>query len=117
MSTTRPRPSKRPPRRSRLGRRRREVLIENGSVGGGPRRRLHPAGQAIVVGIGALALAALLNAAGLRKTAESQNPGWKRDVGLWFAMPIATVSSDLGLDLPRRGVKAAIGRSSDDDIV
>jgi len=93
------------------------VLTENGSVGGGPRRRLHPAGQAIVVGLGALALAALLNAAGLRKTAETENQGWKRDVGLWFAKPLTTVSHDLGLDLPRRGVKAAIGRSSDDDII
>jgi uncharacterized protein len=89
---------------------------ENGS-GRGPRRKLHPAGQAIVVGIGALALAAFLNAPGLHKTAESLDPGWKRSVALPLTENLETVSHYTGLDLPRRGVKAALGRSSDDDIV
>ena len=89
---------------------------ENGS-GRGPRRKLHPAGQAVAVGVGALVLAAFLNAPGLHKTAESLDPGWKRSVALPLTGTLETVSHYTGLDLPRRGVKAALGRSSDDDIV
>jgi hypothetical protein len=114
------------PTRTRSSRRRRrrgddrvpsgQLAGENGS-GRGPRRKLHPAGQAIVVGIGALILAAFLNAPGLHKTAESLDPGWKRSVALPLTENLETVSHYTGLDLPRRGVKAALGRSSDDDIV
>jgi hypothetical protein len=82
----------------------------------GPRRRLQPAGRAIVVGIGALVLGAFLNAPGLRKTADSLDPGWKRDVALPLTEKLAVVSHDVGLDFPRRGVKAIIGRSGDDKI-
>jgi len=90
---------------------------ENGSGGRGPRRKLHPAGQAIVVAIGALLLGAFLNARGLHKTAQSMNPSWKRDLGLALAKSLQSVSDTTGLDLPRRGLQAALGRSSDDDIV
>jgi hypothetical protein len=83
----------------------------------GPPRRLRPAGSALVVSFFALLLGAFLNAPGLHKTAESLNPGWKRDVGLALTGPLASVSHALLLDRPREGVKAAIGRSSDDDIV
>jgi hypothetical protein len=89
---------------------------ENGGGRRGPRRRLHPAGQAIVVGIGALLLGALLNARGLHKTAQSMNPSWKRDLGLALAKFDQKVSDATGLDYPRRGVQAALGRSGDDDI-
>jgi hypothetical protein len=89
---------------------------ENGAGGRGPRRRLHPAGQAIVVGIGTLVLGAFLNAPGLRKTADSLDPGWKRSVALPLTEKLAIVSHDIGLDFPRRGVKAIIGRSDDDKI-
>ncbi len=113
------------PTRTRSSRRRRSgddnvprgpLAGDNGS-GRGPRRRLHPAGQAIVVGIGALVLASLLNAPGLHKTAESLDPGWKRSVALPITARLDTVSHYTGLDLPRRGLKAALGRSGDDDIV
>jgi hypothetical protein len=90
--------------------------IEDGAGDRGPRRRLHAAGQAIVVGIGALVLGAFLNAPGLHKTADSLNPGWKRSVALPLTEKLAVVSHDTGLDLPRRGLKAIIGRSSDDTI-
>jgi uncharacterized protein len=89
---------------------------DSGPGGSGPRRRLHPAGQAIVVGIGALVLGAFLNAPGLHKTADSLNPGWKRDLSLPLTGKLAVVSHDSGLDLPRRLVKALIGRSGDDAI-
>jgi hypothetical protein len=93
------------------------AAAENGRRGHGPRRRLHPAGQAIVVAIGALLLGAFLNARGLHKTAQSMNPSWKRDLGLALAKPLQSVSDAVGLDLPRRGLQAALGRSGDDDIV
>jgi uncharacterized protein len=80
------------------------------------RRRLQPAGQAIVVGIGALVLGAFLNASGLHKTADSLDPGWKRSVALPLTEKLAVVSHDVGLDFPRRGLKALIGRSGDDRI-
>jgi uncharacterized protein len=92
------------------------AATDNGGRGRGPRRRLHPAGQAIVVAVGALLLGAFLNARGLHKTAQSMNPSWKRDLGLALAKPLQTVSDDTGLGFPRRGLKALIGRSSDDDI-
>jgi len=93
------------------------AATDNGAAGRGPRRRLHPAGQAIVVGIGALILGAFLNARGLHKTAQSMNPSWKRDLGLSLAKADQSFSDAVGLDYPRRALQAALGRSSDDDIV
>ena len=90
---------------------------EDGAGGRGPRRKLHPAGQAIMVAIGALLLGAFLNARGLHKTAQSMNPSWKRDLGLALSKPLQSVSDAVGLDLPRRGLQSALGRSGDDDIV
>jgi hypothetical protein len=110
------------PTRTRSSRRRGDDRVPRGPLAGedgagrGPRRRLHSAGQAIVVGIGALALAAFLNAPGLHKTAESLDPGWKRTLALPLTEKLATVSHYTGLDLPRRGLKSALGRSGDDDI-
>ena len=103
-------PAARRPRPARAARRRQRQRPR-------PRRRLHPAGQAIVVGVGALVLAALLNAPGLHKTAESLDPGWKRTIVLPLTEKLDTVSHYTGLDLPRRSLKAALGRSGDDDIV
>jgi hypothetical protein len=83
----------------------------------GPPRRLRSAGFALVVSALALLFGALLNAPGLHKTAETLNPGWKRDVGLALTGPLQSVSHAFLLDRPRKGVKAAIGRSDDDKIV
>jgi len=79
-------------------------------------RRLHSAGSAIVVALLALLVGVLLNAPGLHKSAEIQPEGWKRDVALAFAEPLASISSTLRLDQPRRGLKAVLGRSEDDEI-
>jgi hypothetical protein len=111
--------------RSRTARRSREDRVpagplastDNGGPGRGPRRKLHPAGQAILVAIGALLLGAFLNARGLHKTAQGMNPSWKRDLGLALAKPLQTVSDATGLDLPRRGLQSVLDRSGDDDIV
>jgi hypothetical protein len=77
-------------------------------------RRLHSAGAAIVVSLGALALALFLNAPGLHKSATTQPEGWKRDVALAVTGPLETVSHTFLLDRPRKGLKAALGRSQDD---
>ncbi len=109
------------PTRTRSRRRRddrtpRGPLAGENGAGRGPRRKLHPAGQAVIVGIGALVLAAFLNAPGLHKTADSLDPGWKRTIALPITEKLATISHYTGLDLPRRGLKAALGRSGDDNI-
>ena len=72
-----------------------------GAVGGCTRP-----GSAIVVALLALLVGVLLNAPGLRKSAEIQPEGWKRDVALALTEPLASVSGTLRLDRPRRGLKA-----------
>jgi uncharacterized protein len=79
-------------------------------------RRLQSAGAAIVVALVGLLLGVVLNAPGLHKSASSQPEGWKRNVALAVTKPLQSVSSALFLDRPRRVLKAALGRSSDDDI-
>jgi hypothetical protein len=79
-------------------------------------RRLHSAGSAIVVSLAGLAIALLLNAPGLHKSATIQPEGWKRDLALGATGPLERVSSALLLDQPRRALKAALGRSDDDVI-
>jgi hypothetical protein len=91
-------------------RRRPDERVEEGG------RRLQPAGAAIVVALLALVLGAFLNAPGIRKSATIQPEGWKRDVALAVTRPLASVSHALLLDRPRRGLKAALGRSGDDRI-
>jgi uncharacterized protein len=86
-----------------------------GRVGEGG-RRLNSAGSAIAVCALALLLGALLNAPGLHKSAEIQPEGWKRDLALSVTGPLASVSETLLVDRPRRGLKAALGRSGDDEI-
>jgi hypothetical protein len=83
---------------------------------GDPPRRAHPAGQAIIVLLIALALAALLNARSLRREAQIAEPGIARDVKLALSGAVLEVSSSVGADLPRRGLQAAIGRSGVDDV-
>jgi hypothetical protein len=79
-------------------------------------RRLHSAGSAIVVSSAGLLVALFLNAPGLHKSATIQPEGWKRDVALAVTGPLESVSSALLLDRPRRALKAALGRSEDDDV-
>jgi hypothetical protein len=95
--------------------RERRTRRPRGRVGEGG-RRLHSAGAAIVVSTLALVLSALLNAPGLHKSATIQPEGWKRDLALAVTGPLESASEALFLDRPRRGIKAAIGRSDDDDI-
>lgn len=79
-------------------------------------RRLHSAGSAVVVAALALLIGMLLNAPGLHKSATIQPEGWKRDLALAVTEPLTSVSEALRLDRPRRGLKAVLGRSEDDEI-
>ena len=83
----------------------------------GTDRRPLAAGRVILVAVLAIALGALLNANGLRKTAQIQSAGWQRDLGLALTEPLADVSHALYLDRPRQWLKEALGRGSDDRIV
>lgn len=79
-------------------------------------RRLHSAGSAMAVSLLGLLFALLLNAPGLHKSATIQPEGWKRDVALGVTDPLESVSAALLLDQPRAALKAALGRSNDDEV-
>jgi hypothetical protein len=91
-------------------RRRPEERLEEGG------RKLQSAGAALIVALLALVLGAFLNAPGIRKSATIQPEGWKRDVALGITKPLTSVSHALLLDRPRKVLKAALGRSDDDEI-
>jgi hypothetical protein len=81
-----------------------------------PPRRLMAAGHVVVVGISCLLVGSLLNAQGIEKTAQSQPLGWRRDVGRFFAEPLADVSHFLHTDRLREWLQGPLGREGDDDI-
>jgi hypothetical protein len=68
------------------------------------------------VSLGALVVSLFLNAPGLGKSAHIQSESWKRDLALGVTGPLESVSNTLLLDRPRQGLKAALGRSDDDEI-
>lgn len=70
----------------------------------------------MVVALAALLFGVFLNARGVHKSATIQPDGWKRNVALAVTGPLQEVSGALLLDRPRRTLKAALGRSSDDSI-
>jgi hypothetical protein len=82
----------------------------------GTDRRPMAAGRVILVALAALAIVALLNANGLRKTAQIQPDGWQRDAALAVTRPLADISHALYLDRPRQWLKEALGRGDDDRI-
>src|SRR4051794_14976972 len=81
-----------------------------------PRRRPLAAGHVLAVMIVAALVGGLLNAAGIRKTANGQPVGLRRDVARFFAEPLYDISHALQIDEIRRGLQAVTGRSGDDDI-
>ena len=78
--------------------------------------RLHSAGRAVVVYALALAIASLLNAEALRKTATSQPDGARRELALHVTGPLVDVSRFLHLTTPRHELQTAIGREHEDEI-
>jgi uncharacterized protein len=77
--------------------------------------KLLPAARGVVLLFCSLGLAALLNAHGLRKDAESRQ-GRDRDVAVALTKPLARVSELLYLDRPRHELQVAIGRENEDRI-
>ena len=75
-----------------------------------------PAGRGIVVLLTALCLAALLDAEGLRKQAQIQQPGFGRRVALDVTRPLVRLSRALHLTTPRYDLQRAIGRANEDRI-
>lgn len=75
-----------------------------------------PIGHVLVIALIALVVGALLDAHGLRKTAELQDAGAGRDVAVALSSGLVGISDALGISEPRTAVKAALGRSSDDEI-
>lgn len=80
------------------------------------RRAPMSAGHVVVVMVVAALVGGLLNAAGIRKTADAQPVGIRRDVARFFAEPLYDVSRALWIDQVRRGLQAVTGRTGDDDI-
>jgi hypothetical protein len=74
------------------------------------------AGRGIVVLFVGLLLAALLQAEGLRKQAETQPGGFQRDLALQVTRPLLQVSRALHLTTPRHDLQVAIGRGNEDRI-
>jgi uncharacterized protein len=74
------------------------------------------AGRGIVVLFLGLLLAALLQAEGLRKQAETQPGGLERDVALEATRPLVRVSRALHLTTPRHELQVALGRADEDRI-
>jgi hypothetical protein len=72
--------------------------------------RHSPAGRAVFVVVAALVVASLLDAQGLKRTAEQQPFGWQRTVGVAVTKPLAWVSSSLRLDRPRERLDVALGK-------
>jgi hypothetical protein len=74
-----------------------------------PEPRHSSAGHAVFVVVVALVVASLLDAQGLRRTAEQQPFGWRRTVGVAVTGPLAWVSETLRLDRPRDSMDRALG--------
>src|SRR4051794_4113360 len=83
---------------------------------GDPPRRPLAAGHVVVITVLALVLAAFLNARGLHKTAQIQEPGWQRTIALNATGVLDTVGGWLLLDQPRSIIQSIAGRSGDDQI-
>lgn len=78
-------------------------------------RRLVAAGNVLLAVLIGFALALFLNAAGVKKTAESLPFGAQRSVAVAFATPIAAVSHFFYIDRPNLIVRSALGKGSGED--
>ena len=74
------------------------------------------AARGVILVFASLALASLLNAQGLRKTADIQPPGFKRTLAMSVTHVLVGVSHHLYLDRPRQELLSAVGRGSEDTI-
>lgn len=74
-------------------------------------RRKIPAGIVLIVVVTALLLGLLLNAPDILRTAQRQEPGWQRSIGVTLMEPIAEASHILFLDRPRALIDDLLNRS------
>lgn len=74
-------------------------------------RRRIPAGVVLVVLVGGLFLGLLLNASDILRTAQRQDLGWQRTIGVALMQPVAQVSHMLFLDRPRAALDSLTGRA------
>ena len=72
--------------------------------------------RAVILVLSSLALASLLNAQGLRKTADIQPPGFKRTIAMSITRVLSGVSHAVYLDRPRQELLSAVGRGGEDTI-
>jgi hypothetical protein len=72
-----------------------------------------PAGRVIGVIVVALVIGLILNAPDIRRTAERQEAGWRREVAIAMIQPFDWFSRTLRLDTPHNLIDAAIGRQPD----
>ena len=72
-----------------------------------------PAGRVIGVIVVALTIGLILNAPDIRRTAERQEAGWRRDVAIAMIQPFDWFSRTLRLDSAHNLIDAAIGRPVD----
>jgi hypothetical protein len=72
-----------------------------------------PAGQVIAVTLLALVIGLILNAPDIRRTAERQEAGWKREVAVAMIQPFDWFARTVRLDAPHNLIDAAIGRQDD----
>jgi hypothetical protein len=83
----------------------------------GPPRQTIPAGIALFIVVGALVIGLFLNAADILRTAQRQEQGWQRTVGIGLMEPIASISDFFFLDRPREILDAALGRGEPGQVV
>ena len=74
-----------------------------------------PAGRVIGVVIVALVIGLILNAPDIRRTAERQEAGWKREIAIVVIQPFDWFSRTLSLNAPHNLIDAAIGRPPDQE--
>lgn len=86
------------------------AVYEAPSIEAAEYRRGIPAGIVLVVVVGALLAGLLLNAADILRTAQRQEPGWQRTIGVALMEPVAAVSHALFLDRPRMLIDDLLGR-------
>lgn len=75
--------------------------LRSADPGSTPGRHTMPAGTVFVIIVGALGLAALLNARPMLRAVETSELGTGRDLALAFWQPVELTSSRLGLGAPR----------------
>jgi hypothetical protein len=68
------------------------------------------AGHVIAVVVLALVMGLLLNAQDILSTAERQEAGWQRTIGVALMRPIAGFADAVFIDTPRSGLDVALGR-------